>query len=84
MVAISAFLVTQHSQIFSRFFRNRIQCIALYQLHNSQALLNFRRGYYIYLVRDMGSYYFLVGNLKLEEPLHLQFFLGETLAKENV
>ena len=46
MAAISAFGVTQHSQIFSLFFRNRIQCIALYQLHNSQALLNLRRGYY--------------------------------------
>ena len=40
MVAISAFRVTQRSQIFSLFFRNRIQCIVLYQLHNSQALLN--------------------------------------------
>ena len=49
MVAISAFGVTQHSQIFSLFFRNRIQCIALYQLHNSQALLNLRRGYYSYV-----------------------------------
>ena len=46
MAAISAFGVTQHSQIFSLFFRNRIQCIALYQLHNFQALLNLRRGYY--------------------------------------
>ena len=46
MAAISAFHVTQHSQIFSLFFRNRIQCIALYQLHNSQALLNLRRVYF--------------------------------------
>ena len=46
MAAISAFGVMQHSQIFSLFFRNRIQCIALYQLHNSQALLNLRRDYY--------------------------------------
>ena len=46
MAAISAFRVTQHSQIFSLFFRNQIQCIALYQLHNSQALLNLRRGYF--------------------------------------
>ena len=54
MAAINAFGVTQHSQIFSLFFRNRIQWIALYQdiiswlyqLHNSQALLNLRRGYY--------------------------------------
>ena len=46
MVAISAFCVTQHSQIFSLFFGNQIQCIALYQLHNSQALLNLRRGYF--------------------------------------
>ena len=46
MAAISAFRVTQHSQIFSLFFRNRIQCIALYQLYNSQALLNLRRGCY--------------------------------------
>ena len=46
MAAISAFRVTQHSQIFSLFFRSRIQCIALYQLYNSQALLNLRRGYY--------------------------------------
>ena len=45
VAAISAFGVTQHSQIFSLFLRNRIQCIALYQLHNSQALLNLRRGY---------------------------------------
>ena len=46
MVAISAFRVMQHSQILSLFFRNRIQCIVLYQLHNSQALLNLRRGYF--------------------------------------
>ena len=46
MAAISAFRVTQHSQIFSLFFRNRIQCIALYQLYNSQARFNLRRGYY--------------------------------------
>ena len=46
MAAISAFGVTQHSQICSLFFRNLIQCIALYQLHNSQALLNLRRGYF--------------------------------------
>ena len=52
MAAISAFGVTQHSQIFSLLFRNRIQCTALYQLHNSQALLNLRLGYYnkLYLV----------------------------------
>ena len=48
MAAISGFRVTQHSQIFSFFFRNRIKYIALYQLHNSQALLNLRRGYYIW------------------------------------
>ena len=47
MAAISAFGVTQHSQIFSLVFRNRIQCIALYQLHNSHAVLNFRRGYFV-------------------------------------
>ena len=46
MAAISAFRVMQHSQIFSLFFTNQIPCIALYQLHNSQALLNLRRGYY--------------------------------------
>ena len=46
MATISAFRVTQHSQIFSLFFRNQIQCIALYQLYNSQALLNLCRGYY--------------------------------------
>ena len=45
MAAISAFRVTQHSQIFSLFFRNRIQCIVLYQLYNSQALLNLHRDY---------------------------------------
>ena len=38
MATISAFRVTQHSQIFSFFFRNRIQCNALYQLYNCQAL----------------------------------------------
>ena len=47
MTAISAFRVTQHSQIFSLFFRNRIQCIALYQLHNSQAVLSLSRGNFI-------------------------------------
>ena len=46
MAAISAFRVTQHSQIFSLFFRNQIQCIELYQLLSSQALLDLRRGYY--------------------------------------
>ena len=46
MATISAFRVTKHSQIFSLFFRNRIQCIALYQLYNSQAPLNLRLGYY--------------------------------------
>ena len=54
MAAISAFRVTQHSQIFSLFFSNRIQCIALYQLHNSQALLNLRRGYFSQLVSAFG------------------------------
>ena len=46
MAAISTFRVIQHSQIFSLFFRNQIQCIALYKLHNSQALLSLRHGYY--------------------------------------
>ena len=46
MAATSGFGVTQHGQIFSLFFRNRIQCTAVYQLYNSQALLNLRRGYY--------------------------------------
>ena len=54
MAPISAFGVTRHSQTFSLFFRDRIQCIALYQLHNSQALLNLRRGYYS---QDMSKYY---------------------------
>ena len=51
MATISAFRVTQHSQIFSLFFRNRIQCIALYQLYDSQALLDLRRGYYSFRAR---------------------------------
>ena len=58
MAAISTFRVTQHSHNFSLFFRNRIQCIALYKLHNSQALLNLRRGYYrntIYLWKSLKS-----------------------------
>ena len=46
MVAIRAYRVTQHSNFFPLFFRNRIQCIALYQLHNSQALLNLCHGYF--------------------------------------
>ena len=46
MAAISALRATQQSQIFSLFFRNRIQYIALYQLRDSQALLNLRRGYF--------------------------------------
>ena len=41
------------ARFFSLFFRNRIQCIALYQLHNSQALLNLRRGYYICLTAEI-------------------------------
>ena len=48
MTAIRVFGVTQYSQIFSFFFRNRVKCIALYQLHISQALLNLRRGYFSY------------------------------------
>ena len=52
MATISAFGVTQHSQIFSLLFRNRVQCIALYQLHHSQALLNLRRGYYIHFKKN--------------------------------
>ena len=56
MAAISAFGVTQHSQIFSLCFRNRIQCIALYQLHSSQALLNLRRGYYSTIDYAISSY----------------------------
>ena len=55
MAAISAFRVTQHRQIFSLFFRNRIQCIALYQLHNSQALFNLRRGYFRLHLNDLRS-----------------------------
>ena len=55
MTAISAFRVTQHSQICSLFFRNQIQCIALYQVHNSQALLNLRRGYFSFLFRKIQS-----------------------------
>ena len=46
MAAISAFRATQHGQIFSLLFRNRIQSLTLYQLHNSQALLNLRRGFF--------------------------------------
>ena len=34
------------ARFFSLFFRNPIQCIALYQLHSSQALLNLCRGYF--------------------------------------
>ena len=59
MTAISAFRVTQHSQTSSLFFRNRIQCIALYQLHNSQALLNLRR---ISTLRFMGMIYFFISH----------------------
>ena len=44
--AIIHLSVTQHTQVFSLFFRNRIQSIALYQLHNSEALVNLRRGYF--------------------------------------
>ena len=60
MAAISAFRVTQHSQIFFLlFFRNRIQCIALYQLYNSQALLNLRRGYFRVQIKDSFIWYLL-------------------------
>ena len=56
MATISAFRVKQNSQSFSFFFRNRIQCIALYQLYNSQALLNLPRGYYrLYLSASCGG-----------------------------
>ena len=61
MTAISAFRVKQHGRIFSLFFRNRIQCIALYQLHNSQAMLNLCLGYFsdhdiVYAVRTPGGW----------------------------
>ena len=46
MAVISAFRVTQQSQIFKLFFRNRIQCIMLYQLLNFKALPYLRRGYF--------------------------------------
>ena len=55
--AISTFRVMQHSQIFSLFFRNRSKCIALYQLHNSQALLNLRCGYYSNLSFGIYNFY---------------------------
>ena len=64
MAAISAFGAKQHSQIFSLFFRNRIQCIALYQLHNSQALLNLPRGYFIQF-RDL-SFFLCGGEVNFE------------------
>ena len=57
MAAISDFRVTQHSQIFSLFFRNRIQCIALYQLHNSQARFNLRRDYFSFIAETINICY---------------------------
>ena len=69
MAAISAFRVTQHSQIFSLFFRNLIQCITLYQLYNSQALLNLHRGYY----NSLQSFKQI--KQKTPEILHFYFFI---------
>ena len=46
MTAISAFVLCNIARFFSLFFRNRIQCIVLYQLPSSQALLNLRRDYF--------------------------------------
>ena len=83
MAAISAFGGTQHSQIFSLFFRNRIQCIALYQLHNSQALLNLRRGYFNICLIEILKYIeilplltFWVSSLlrNMNNNLHIQGF----------
>ena len=71
MAAISAFRVTKHSQFFSLFFRNPIQCIALYQLHNSQALLNLRRGYFS-LFREIFKYHENMSNNKFRE-IHKSF-----------
>ena len=63
MAAISAFRVTQHGQIFSLFFKDRIQCIALYQLHNSKALVNLRRGYF----RVVYFYVVVIGTVPVPE-----------------
>ena len=64
MTAISAFRV---SQIFSLFFRNLFQCIALYQLHNFQALLNLRCGYFMKNNElknwSVGIFHFIFGQL---------------------
>ena len=71
MAAISAFCVTQPSQIFSLFFRNQIQCIA-HQLHNSQALLNLRLSYYSQnasqMITSAKEKYFLKLGQKLSDP----------------
>ena len=66
MVAISAFGVMQHSQIFSLLFGNRIQCIALYQLHNSQVLLNLRRCYYSHACTLIDRIYYLFRNNRMQ------------------
>ena len=55
MTAINDFRVMQRSLIFPLFFRNRVQCIVLYQLHNSQALLNLRGGYLDYKINVVNS-----------------------------
>ena len=75
MAAITAFGVTQHSHIFSLFFRNRIQCIALYQLHNSQALLNLRCGCYSNLPRTCFKSKSLLNSVIFITELHLRVFL---------
>ena len=46
---LALFVSRNIARFFSLFFRHRIQCIAHYQLHNSQALLNLRRGYFSWI-----------------------------------
>ena len=74
MAAISAFGVTQHSQIFSLFFRNRIQCIALYQLRNSQALLNLRRGHYIFTCSAVSTVSSVIYQVRYDQHLECHIF----------
>ena len=70
MAAISAFRVMQHGQTFSLFFRNRIQCIALYQLHDFEALLNLRRGYFNLLDASHLTDY-ITANSRLDQERYL-------------
>ena len=85
MAVISAFHVTQLSQISSLIFRNRIQGIALYQLHSSQALLNLRRGYFNdFPLHETFSFNWLVLSMQFCYKFPLAYNIESQLTGERI